>query len=148
MALHPVERKRVIAAWLFVAVAVIQGLQALLDALPNHAFDTTWPAHARFHVTIGAANQLGFAIAAVFLALIPLKRGERWGWWLLLSFAVLSTVALIPAAAWHGSGPPPGAWILIGACIAAMTVALALTAPRNAPLAAAIQPRSGRVADP
>lgn len=122
------ERRVAIAAWIFVAVGVVQGVQALADALPGHAFDSTWLDHARFHVTMGVTNQLGFAIAAVAIALVPFRQRQRWSWWILLVFALLSTVALIPAALWHGSGPPAGAWVLIGACIVAMTIALAMTA--------------------
>lgn len=121
-------RKLTAAAWIFVAVGVIQGTQALVEAIPSHAFDATWPAHARFHLAIGAMNQIGFAIAAIVIALIPFRRSERWSWWALLAFALLSTVALIPAALWQGSGPAAGAWVLIAACIVAMMVALVLTA--------------------
>jgi hypothetical protein len=77
---------------------------------------------------MGVTNQLGFAIAPIVIALVPCRRRERWSWWILLAFALLSTVALIPAALWHGSGPPAGAWVLIAACIAAMIIALAMTA--------------------
>lgn len=62
------------------------------------------------------------------ITLIPFRRSERWSWWGLLAFALLSTVALIPAALWQGSGPAPGAWVLITACLVAMMAALALTA--------------------
>ena len=138
------DRMRAVAIWVFVSVGIIQAIQALVDALPNHAFDASWPEHARFHVTIGAANQAGFAVTAIIIALIPFRRGERWSWWALLCFALLSTVAIIPSAVWHGSGPPPGAWILIGACIIAMFGALATTAPRTSLLSTVVQEDSGR----
>lgn len=121
------RKKLAVAAWIFVAVGAVQGVQAVADAIPKHAFDPSWLDHARFHVTVGAANQLGFAIAAILVTLIPFRRGERWSWWVLLNFAVLSTVVLIPATIWQGSGPLPGAWLLIGACIAAMLLGLLLT---------------------
>jgi peptidoglycan/LPS O-acetylase OafA/YrhL len=121
-------RQVTVAAWIFVVVSAIVGIQAIADALPKHAFDMSWPDHARFHVTVGAASQFGFALSTVLIALIPFRRGERWSWWALLSFALLGVVVLIPATLWHDSGPPPGAWGLIGACIVAMLVALSLTA--------------------
>jgi cell division protein FtsW (lipid II flippase) len=122
-----VRKRLAVAAWIFVAVGVVQGVQAVADAIPKHAFDPSWLDHARFHVVVGAANQLGFAIAAILVALIPFRRGERWSWWMLLNFALLSTVALIPATVWQGSGPPPAAWLIISACITAMLVGLLLT---------------------
>lgn len=122
-------RKRVaVAAWVFVVAAAILGIQAIADAIPKHAFDMSWPSHARFHVTVGAASQLGFAIITMLIALIPFRQGERWSWWALLSFVILGFISLIPASIWHGSGPPPGAWLLIGICIVAMLLGLGLTA--------------------
>jgi len=121
------KKKVVAAAWIFVVVAAVSGIQAVADAIPKHAFDMSWPDHARFHLTVGAANQLGFAVMTMLVALIPFRRGERWSWWALLGFALLSFMVLVPASVWHGSDPPPGAWLLIGACIAAMLLALLLT---------------------
>lgn len=121
--------KRVaVAAWIFAVVSAILGIQAVADAIPKHAFDMSWPDHARFHLTVGAASQLGFAIITMLIALIPFRRGERWSWWALLSFTILGFIVLIPASIWHRSGPPPGAWLLIGICIAAMLFGLGLTA--------------------
>ena len=123
-----VPKGRIVAVWIFVVVSAILGLQALVDGLPKHAFDMSWPSHARFHVTIGAASTLGLAVTNMLIALIPFRRGERWSWWALLGFAVFGYVALVPATLWHQSGPPPGAWVLIGICIAAMVLGLGLTA--------------------
>ena len=120
-------RGRMVAVWIFVVVSAILGLQAIVDGLPKHAFDMSWPSHARFHVTIGAASTFGLAATTILIALIPFRRGERWSWWALLSFAVFGYIALIPATLWHQSGPPPGAWVLISICIAAMVLGLALT---------------------
>ena len=117
-----------VAAWIFVAVAVVVALQALADGIPRHAFDTTWPDHARFHLTLGVANQVGFCLTIAAVALIPFRRCERWSWWVLLGFTLLGNLALLPAALWQGSGPRAGAEIPIGLIFLALLVALAMSA--------------------
>ena len=86
-----------VAAWIFVAVAVLAAAQVAKDLIPNHAFDTTWPVHARFHVIWGAANHIGFALLAAAVALFPLRRGEAWSWWALLLWVLLGNYSIFVA---------------------------------------------------
>ena len=117
-----------LGAWIFVIVAATTMLQPFAEAMPNHGADTSWPAHAQFHLASGLATQFFLGFAAILVARVPYRRGEAWSWWVLAGFA-LSMVSLIPATLWFGSGPAQTFWPLIGAQIVAMLVALAATAP-------------------
>jgi hypothetical protein len=116
-----------VAAGLFVVVATFFVLQAIFDQILRHAFDMTWPDHARFHLTWGVANQVGFSLAAVAIALIPLRKGERWSWWVLLLWVLLGYFSLFAAWLWHGSGPRPGFEIPLGVIAIALLTALGLS---------------------
>ena len=117
-----------VAAWIFVAVAVIIAIQALADGIPRHAFDATWPDHARFHLIFGVAHQVGFCLTIIAVALIPFRQSERWSWWVLLGFTLLGNFSLLPAALWQGSGPRAGFEILIALIFLALLIALAISA--------------------
>ena len=115
------------AAWIFVIVAAVVGLQGVVDGIPLHGFDLTWPDHARFHLTWATASKVGFCLTIVVVSLIPFRRAERWSWWVLLAFVVLGNYSLIPAAIWQGSGPRGGTEIPIGIVFTALFVALAMS---------------------
>ena len=115
------------AAWIFVIVAAVVGLQGVLDGIPLHGFDLTWPDHARFHLTWATASKVGFCLTIAVVALIPFRRTERWSWWVLLAFVLLGNYSLIPAAIWQGSGPRGGAAIPIAIAFTALFVALAMS---------------------
>lgn len=116
-----------ISAWIFVVMAGIVALQGLIDGLPRHGFDASWPDHARFHVTLAAFSQLGFCAMAATVALIPLRRAERWSWWALLGFTVFGNFSLVPAAIWQGSGPQEKFTIPIVLGFVALVTALSMT---------------------
>lgn len=122
-----VDRRVNIAAWIFVLIAMAGALQAVVDGIPRHGFDMSWPDHARFHLTWGVANQVGFSLAAVLVALIPLRKGERWSWWVLFLWVLLGNFSLFAAWLWQGSGPRPGFEIPIGVAVIALLVALGLS---------------------
>lgn len=122
-----VDSKLNVAAWIFVLMAFVVGVQGIADGLPMHGFDKTWPDHARFHVTWATANKVGFCLTAAIVALIPLRRRERWSWWVLLIFTVLGNYALIPSAIWQGSGPRAGFEIPIAVGFLALLIALVLS---------------------
>jgi MFS family permease len=131
MATSPVlqDRRVRVTSWTFAAVAAFLVLQAVGEAIPRHAFDLSWPKHARFHLTVGAGNQVGFALVALLVARLPFRRGERWSWYALLLFAVFEVLVLVPAAVWHASGPQPWAWVLIGGFLVTLFGGLAATWP-------------------
>ncbi len=115
-----------IVSWIFVIASSVLIVQGLADALPKHGMDASWPDHARFHATTGAAFQVGCGLLAILIARVPFLRLERWSWYALVIFA-LSFAALIPATIWQGSGPRGGAWYVIGALLASMFISLAMT---------------------
>jgi hypothetical protein len=102
------DTKLNVAAWIFVVMAFALALQGIVDGLPRHGLDPSWSDHARFHITWATANKVGFCLTVGIIALIPLRKAERWSWWVLVIFTVFGNMSLIPAAIWQGSGPRAG----------------------------------------
>ncbi len=48
-----------------------------------HWKDEPWPNHAMFHAVTGLFYTQILCILIIVLTWIPLKKGERWGWWAL-----------------------------------------------------------------
>jgi len=44
--------------------------------LPSHAFDKSWPVHARFYLTWAAGKLLGLGIGELLLVHFPLRAGD------------------------------------------------------------------------
>jgi hypothetical protein len=124
---NPPDARLNVAAWIIVIVASLLAIQGVADGIPLHGFDQSWPDHARFHLAWATASKIGFCLAAATIALIPLRRAERWSWWVLLGFTVFGNLALIPAAIWQGSGPRAGAEIPIAITFIALIVAMGLS---------------------
>ncbi len=116
-----------VASWIFVVMAFVLAVQGVVDGLPMHGFDYSWPDHARFHVTWATASKVGFCITVGLIALIPFRRAERWSWWALLVFTVFGNLSLIPSAILQGSGPRAGFEVPIAIGFLALIVALALS---------------------
>ena len=115
------------AAWIFVVVAFFMAAPGVADGIPLHGFDQSWPDHARFHLAWATASKVGFSLTAATVALIPLRRAERWSWWVLLAYTVFGNLSLIPAAIWQGSGPRAEGEIPIAITFIALIVALTLS---------------------
>jgi hypothetical protein len=116
-----------IASWIFVVMAFILAVQGVIDGLPMHGFDQSWPDHARFHITWATASKVGFCITVGMIALIPFRKAERWSWWALLVFTVFGNISLLPAAIWQGSGPRAGFEIPIVIGLIALLAGLVLS---------------------
>jgi hypothetical protein len=71
-----------IGPWL-IALASVAHAMVYLVAAPEHVVDQAWPDHARFHVLQALVWVVGFDLVAAVIALIPLRRGERWALWAL-----------------------------------------------------------------
>ena len=121
------DSKLNVAAWIFVVMAFVLGVQGIVDGLPMHGFDKSWPDHARFHVTWATASKVGFCITVGLIALIPFRRAERWSWWALLVFTIFGNLSLIPSAILQGRGPRAGFEAPIAIGFLALIVALALS---------------------
>ncbi len=115
-----------ITCWIFSIAAMVLFIQALADALPKHAIDTAWPAHSKFHVVTGAAFQAACSLMVILIARIPFRQRQKWSWYALAIYT-LGFAVHIPAAMWQGSGPPVGAWYLIGGLLLLMSVSLILS---------------------
>ncbi len=116
------------ASWVFVAMSVSFMMQPFTDALPRHIPDTTWPAHAHFHLSVGLVNQFCLGVITILIARIPFRRGERWSWFALV-LSWLTLVSLVPSSAYFGSGPEPHLWYPVGGLMLAAFIALSATAP-------------------
>jgi hypothetical protein len=121
------DKKLNVASWIFVVMAFVLAVQGVVDGLPMHGFDQSWPDHARFHITWATASKVGFCLTAGIIALIPLRKAERWSWWVLLAFTVFGNLSLIPAAIWQGSGPRAGFEIPIAIGFVALLLGLILS---------------------
>ena len=119
--------KLTIASWIFVVMAFVLAVQGVVDGLPMHGFDQSWPDHARFHITWATASKVGFCLTVGIIALIPFRKAERWSWWALLVFTVFGNLSLLPAAIWQGSGPRAGSEIPIAILFIALLVGLVLS---------------------
>ena len=115
------------ASWIFVVMAFVLAVQGVVDGLPMHGFDQSWPDHARFHITWATASKVGFCLTVGIIALIPFRKAERWSWWALLVFTVFGNLSLLPAAIWQGSGPREGFEIPIAIAFIALLVGLVLS---------------------
>lgn len=121
------DRTLNICAGIIVFVAIIGAAQGVLEGLPRHGVDMTWPDHARFHVTYAAFSQIGFCAMTATVALIPFRQRERWSWWVLAGFFVFGNLSL-PVAAWiQGSGPQAHFIIPIALAFTAVFAALIIT---------------------
>jgi hypothetical protein len=122
-----IDSKLNIASWIFVVMASLLAIQGVIDGLPMHGFDHSWPDHARFHITWATASKVGFCLTVAIIALIPLRKGERWSWWALVVFTIFGNLSLVPAAIWQGSGPRAGFEIPIAIAFIALLVGLVLS---------------------
>jgi hypothetical protein len=124
---NPTDVRLSIAAWIFVVMAFVLAVQGVVDGIPMHGFDQSWPDHARFHLSWATASKVGYCLTIGVIAFIPLRRAERWSWWALLVFTVFANLSLVPAAIWQGSGPRAGFEIPIAVSFLALLVGLGLS---------------------
>jgi hypothetical protein len=95
-----------LSKWLLMPLALCGLLVPPLLIIPNHAFDTSWPMHARFHVIWGAAKLFALGITQSLLILFPYSRGEPWSWFALASNLVFGGMS-IGLASRVAQGPVP-----------------------------------------
>jgi len=68
------DKKLETAAWMFVVMALVMAIQVVVDGLPMHGVDPSWPDHARFHITLAPASKVDFLALVAALALsFPVK---------------------------------------------------------------------------
>ena len=80
--------------WLLLPLAVCGLLIPPLRIIPSHAFDLTWPVHARFHAIWGASKLFALGILQALLVLIPYSRGEPWSCFALAVIVVFGGMSI------------------------------------------------------
>ncbi len=114
-----------IAVAIFMYLAV-QGLVYGIDIVQRHGFDQSWPAHARYHVTLSGIHIVTLAGITAVAALGGLLKARRSAW---IMLAIASTVgwSAWPVGRFIAGEPPPPMVIAVtaGSFVAAL-IALAL----------------------
>lgn len=122
------------AVWLSVPLALCGLLVPVLLIIPNHAFDMTWPMHARFHVIWGAGKLFALGMSQMLIIVFAFSRGERWSWFALasnmlfggMSIGVASRVAQGPVPPWREQDRSTRLMIV---CLLTAALGLALGVP-------------------
>jgi len=118
------ERRLTVSAWTFIVSALFAGSVPFTDFLPNHAFDETWPGHARFHIMMAASHLFALALLTILIAWFPFRAGRPWSWFALGLYWIFG-LGLIPLIAyWQGSGPPMRPLVLVSLALLATLAAL------------------------
>jgi len=87
-----------LAVWLSFPLAICGLVVPWAMILPSHAFDKSWPAHARFHATWGAAKLFALGVTQLMIIIFPFSRGERWSWFALATIVLFGGVSIYPAS--------------------------------------------------
>lgn len=75
----------------------------------EHIRDPDWPAHARFHVLQEMCLLTGWDLIAIAVALGPLRRRERWAFWVGLTYVLFAqggyyaSIAALPEGRHRGA---------------------------------------------
>ena len=56
----------------------------LPQAMPEHLMDSTWPAHARFHMWQATFWLLSLDVMILLIALFPFRMKQAWSLWVLV----------------------------------------------------------------
>jgi hypothetical protein len=94
----------------FITAATLIKLGGFYYASFEHIGEPTWSAHAQFHHVLGEVWLTGLAVATLTLAWGPMRRGERWSLWLLLSNFTFAHIGFFVAQLIVPEGRPPVLW--------------------------------------
>lgn len=92
------NRRLRVASWLCIPSAIYAMVAPFALLLPSHAFDKTWPPHARFHLFWASGKMFALGITQFFLARSGLPSGKRWTWYALASNLLFGGLSIIPAS--------------------------------------------------
>jgi hypothetical protein len=94
------------------ALAVVHGLGALGAPVAAliHFGQPDATAHQNFHVVWEAFKYFAASAVCVAIALGPLRRGERWAWWVMLIACLALFGGVFVAHALSGGGPAIDHW--------------------------------------
>ena len=83
----------------------------------EHIRDPDWPPHARFHMMQATCLLTGADLMAIAVALGPLRRRERWAFWIELTYVLFAQGGYFASIATLPKGRPRGAvFHLLYAC--------------------------------
>lgn len=112
-------------------------LVGLCFGVPDHLVDSSWPPHARFHAIQALLWVIAINVTIAIVALGPVRRGERWGLWLLALLLVCGQGSYFIAFGFIPGGAPPEAYAHTGSAISAALYAVGLllvaTSQRSGP---------------
>lgn len=111
------------------ALVIVHGLGMLGApfAAALHFGQPDATAHQNFHVVWEAFKYFAASSACVAIALVPLRRGERWAWWTMLVACLALFGGVFVAHALSRGGPAIDHWSY-GSFLAISLAALALLA--------------------
>ena len=112
-----------IASAIFVYLAV-QGLAYGADIIYRHAFEPTWPAHARYHVMLNGLHVIVFALVTAVVAIGGLRKARRTAW---ITLAIVGTLGWLSwPLARAIAGEPPALWVQLVTGFSGLAALLAL----------------------
>ena len=113
-----------LAAGIFVYLAV-QLTAYGADIIYRHGFDTSWPAHARYHVVVSGVHIIAMALMSAVVAIGGLRKRRRAAW---TALALITTLAWLgwPIARFIAGEHPPPVWVLLVTGSSAVVAAVAL----------------------
>ena len=111
------------------ALAIVHGLGVLGApfAAMIHFGQADASAHQNFHVVWEACKYFAASLTCLTIALVPLRRGERWAWWTMLAACLALFGGVFFAHALSGGGPAIDHWSY-GSFLVISLVALAVLA--------------------
>ena len=87
-----------LATWLCALPGAYAIIAPFTMLIPEHAFDTSWTPHQRYHITWAAGKLLALGINQVLLAFIPLRRRQRWSWFALTANFIFGGLSILVAS--------------------------------------------------
>lgn len=112
-----------VAAAIFVYLAV-QGLAYGADIIHRHAFEPTWPAHARYHVMLNGLHVIVFALVTAVVAIGGLRKARRTAW---ITLAIVGTLGWLSwPIARAIAGEPPPMWVQLVTGLSGLAALVAL----------------------
>ena len=87
-----------VGTWLCIPMSLYAMVAPFAFLLPSHAFEKTWPDHARFHLMWAAGKLFALGTGQLLLALFGLRSGQRWVWCAMLSNIVFGGLSMLVAS--------------------------------------------------
>lgn len=93
-----IDRRVTVGSWLCIPFTIYAILAPFLILLPSHAFEESWPDHAKFHLYWASGKLFAIGINQYLLARYGLREGKPWVWYALASNLIFGGMAIVPAS--------------------------------------------------